>query len=197
MEDYKSNSHKSRENSEEKNIEKIVTGTAKAKKKNEVQKFADVFISEDIANVKSYVLMDVLVPAVKKAISDIVVNGIDMILYGETGHSKKTGGNKPSYRSYYDNGGNNRSVTTAKARTSYSFDDLILDNRGDAEGVLERMREIIDTYGTVSVGDMYDLAGITGTPFTNNKYGWTDLRTAYVDRVKDGYLIKLPRVLPL
>ena len=31
---------------------------AKPKKKGEMQKFADVFISEDVGNVKSYILMD-------------------------------------------------------------------------------------------------------------------------------------------
>ena len=54
-----------------------------------MQKFADVFISEDVNNVKSYIVMDVLVPAIKKAISDIVTNGIDMILYGKLGNQKR------------------------------------------------------------------------------------------------------------
>ena len=107
MEDYKSNSNRSKENNKEaqpeKKIEKVVSGTVQTKKKSELQKIADTFIQEDAKNVKSYILMDVLVPAVKKDISDIVTNGIDMILYGETGHSKKKGNaSKVSYRSYYD-----------------------------------------------------------------------------------------------
>lgn len=93
MEEYKPNSHKSKEEQKnlvpEKRVEKVISGTVKSKKKSEMQKFADVFISEDVNNVKSYIVMDVLVPAIKKAISDIVTNGIDMILYGETGKSKK------------------------------------------------------------------------------------------------------------
>lgn len=93
MEEYKPNSHKSKEEQKnlvpEKRVEKVISGTVKPKKKSEVQKFADVFISEDVNNVKSYIVMDVLVPAIKKAISDIVTNGIDMILYGEAGKSKR------------------------------------------------------------------------------------------------------------
>lgn len=193
MEEYKNNSKKSK-SEETKTIEKVISGTAKTKKKNDVQKFADVFISEDVNNVKSYILMDVLVPAIKKAISDIVVNGIDMILYGEAGHTKKSNGTKPSYRSYYESNNSNRATIR---RTAYSFDDIVMDNRADAEEVLDSMLATIDKYGIVSVADMYDLVGITGN-YTDNKYGWTDLRSARIERERDGgYTINLPRALPL
>ena len=58
------------------------------------------------------------------------------------------------------------------------------------------MDELIEHYGIVSVADLYDLVGITGS-YTDNKYGWTDIRTAQVVRVRDGYKIKLPRAIPL
>ncbi len=194
MEEYKSNSHASKEkekNGEKKKVKKIISGNARAKKKSELRKFADVFISEDAENAKSYILTDVLVPAAKKAISDIV----DMLLYGKTGTHKRNGASsKVSYRSYYDR--SNRSLSSSRSRNSYSYDDIILDNRGEAEEVLLRMDEIIATYGTVSVADLYDLVGITGA-YTDNKYGWTDIRSASVVGVRDGYMIKLPRVLPL
>ena len=105
---YTPNSHKYKEEqknvaSAEKRVQKVVKDPAKTKK-NEVRKIADIFISEDVANVKNYIFMDVLVPAVKKAIYDIVTNGIDMFLYGGTGRGKSSSspGTKVSYRSYYD-----------------------------------------------------------------------------------------------
>lgn len=197
MEDYKPNSHKFKEEQAEKKVEKIVSGTVKTKKKNDIQKFADVFISEDMNSVKSYILMDVLVPAVKKAISDIVTNGIDMLLYGETGKSRKNStASKVSYRSYYDDRDNYRRCTSSRTRSGYSYDDIILDNRGEAEKVLSQMDELVVAYGIVSVADLYDLVGITGD-YTDNKYGWTDIRSAQVVHVRDGYLLKLPRALPL
>ena len=58
------------------------------------------------------------------------------------------------------------------------------------------MDDLIETYGLVSVADFYDLVGVTGD-YTDNKYGWTDLRNANVIRVRDGYMIKLPRALLL
>ena len=85
MSEYKSNSHRSKnENRDNKKVEKIVSGKARVKKKSGISKLKDNLISEDVDNVKSYAITDVLIPAAKKAISDIVTNGIDMILYGET-----------------------------------------------------------------------------------------------------------------
>lgn len=196
MEEYKSNSHKSKEEQKEK-IEKVISGSAKVKKKNEIKKFADIFISEDVGNVKSYILMDVLVPAIKKAISDIITNGIDMILYGETGRAKKdSNASKVSYRNYYDKTNDRRDIDSSKTISGYSYNDIILNNRNEANDVLIRMDELISTYGLVSVADLYDLVGITGN-YTDNRYGWTNIRSATVIQVRDGYMLKLPKVLPL
>lgn len=201
MEEYKPNSHKYKEDqnrsSPEKKVEKVIAGTVKSKKKSEIRKFTDVFISEDINNVKSYILLDVLIPAIKKAISDIVTNGIDMILYGETGKTKSNStASKVSYRSYYDGRNGRRDYSAIRTKISYNYDDIIFDNRGEAEDVLSRMDELISTYGLVSVADLYDLVGVTGN-YTDNKYGWTNIRSASVIRVRDGYMLKLPKALPL
>ena len=203
--DYKPNSHRFKEEQknapteERRRVEKVVSGTVKTKKKSEISKFADVFISEDIHNVKSYILMDVLVPAAKKAIRDIVTDGIEMILYGSTGRSgKSSGASKVSYKSYYDRDrrDDDRRSDNSRTRTGYSYDDIVLESRGEAEEVLTRMDELIETYGTVSVADLYDLVGKTCN-YTDNKYGWTNIRNAEPIRVRDGYLLKLPKALPL
>lgn len=202
MEEYKSNSHKAREARKEtlpeKKVEKVISGTAKSKKKNELKKFADVFISEDANNVKSYILLDVLVPAVKKAISDIVTNGIDMILYGESGRTKKNStASKISYRSYYEKENNRRDYTNQRARSGFDYDEIIFENRGDAEAVLDAMNEIISQYNVVSVLDLYDLADVSTDNYTAKNYGWTDISGCKAVRVNDGYVLKLPRALPL
>lgn len=191
MEEYKNNSNKFKE--ESKNIEKVISGTAKVKKKNEMQKFASTFISEDIKSVKSYIITDVLVPGIKKAITETV----NLILYGESrSKSNNSTSPKPSYRSYYDNN-TNTANTAITRRSAYTYDNIVVDNRVDAEEVLDNMNNIIKKYGIVSVADMYDLVGIVGN-YTDNKYGWTDLRTAKIERERDGgYRIDLPRALPL
>lgn len=196
MEEYKSNSHRSKQEEikKEKKVEKVVKGKA-VKKKNVGRKITDVFVSEDVHNVKNYVLMDVLVPAVKKAISDIVTNGIDMILYGETGRSKKSSSGNISYRDYYGKKDDDRRYGTSR-RYGYSYDDIILDTRAEAEDVLRAMDGILDTYGVISVADYYDLVGVDCN-YTDNRYGWMNIRNASIERVRDGYVIKMPKVSPI
>lgn len=198
MEEYKPNSHKSKEKAEEKKVAKVITGTARTKKKSETRKFADIFISEDITNVKSYVLMDVLVPAIKKAIDDIVSDGIHMILYGGQGGRDRSRGSatKISYNRMYDSR-DRRDDRTIRAGSAFDYDNIIFENRGDAEAVLSAMDDVIDQYGVVSVADLYDLADVSTTNYAANKYGWTDIHNAQAVRVRDGWMLKLPRALPL
>ena len=78
MEEYKSNSHKSRQNQNddipEKRVEKVVSGSVKSKKKNGLQKITNVFVPEDVDDVKSYIFEDIVVPAVKDIILDAVTS---------------------------------------------------------------------------------------------------------------------------
>lgn len=195
MDNYKPNSHKYKENQEtsEKRVEKVISGTAKTKK-NEVRKFRDVFISEDISNVKSYILMDVLVPAIKNAIVDIVTDGVNMIFGTGSGRKKTSGSNYVSYRDY------SRESRRDDSRAStgrFNYDDILFPSRGEADAVLEQMDAIIEEYGYVTVADMYDMADLTA-PYTGNRYGWTSVRRAEIVRVRGGdYIIKLPKAMPI
>ena len=203
MEDYKPNSNRFKQEQEqkenkpqEKRVTKVVAGTVKTRKKSKFAQFTEEFISEDAKNVKSYVLGEVLIPAIKKAISDIVTDGIDIILYGESRRgSKRSTADRISYKSYY----HRDSVRSREPRAlnyGYTFDDIILNSRGEAEDVLSRMDELMETYGLVRVADLYDLVGITGN-FTDNKYGWMNIRSAEIVRVRDGYMIKMPKAVPI
>ena len=199
MSEYESNSHKYKEQkalAEREKVQKAVKGKVKIKKKKGLNKLAGDIISADAKNVKSYVLMDVLIPSLKKAISDIVTNGIDMILYGE---SKPKKGTKSNYVSY-DRFANDRRYTerqSSATRIRYSVDDIIFESKRDAEEVIIGMDQIIDQYGVVRVADLYDLVGMTGN-YTDNRYGWDDIRTADITRTRDGdYVLRMPRARPI
>lgn len=199
MEDYKSNSDRARQEQSQKKVEAVISGSAKTRKKSEIQKLTDVFIAEDAHNVKSYILMEVIVPAVKKAVSDIVTTGIDMILYGESNRSKKNStASKVSYRNFYERDKDRVYAGSATdRRNGFDYDDILFTTRGDAEAVLDAMNDIISQFGTVSVSDFYDLARVPNDNFTMNRYGWTNIGGATAVRVRDGYILKLPRAIPL
>ena len=197
------NSHRSRNEKqamiEGKRVEKVVHGKVKTKKNN-ARKLTNVFITEDAANVKNYVLFDVIVPSIKKALYDLIVGALDMTLFGGRGggsNDKRSISDKISYKDYNSiSKRNERSYGNTVTTSGYSYDDIVLETRGEAESVLSRMDEIIDEYDSVRVADLYDLVGITGD-YTDNKYGWTNIRNARVVRTRDGYKIEMPRALPL
>lgn len=196
MEEYKSNSHKLRESQTEtvpeKKVEKIITGSARPQKKSGIQKFTNVFLPEDVDNVKSYIFEDIVVPAVK----DIILDAVRALLGVKSPSGVKgSTSSKVSYRKYYEEN-NRRDYGENRTRTGYDYDNVVVETRGEAEEVLARMDELIVEYGLVSVADLYDLVGISGN-YTDNKYGWDSIRTASVVRVRDGYMIKLPRVKAL
>lgn len=199
MEEYKPNSHKYKMKQaeaakEKEKIEKVVKGSVKTKKKSGVSKFADVFIAEDAMDVKSYVVMDVLVPAVKKLISDIVTDGIDIILYGGSRRSSKSrGSEKILYGSYYEKK-DDRRYRDFSRNTGFRHGTIVIDNRREAEEVLMHLDDLIDKYGVATVGDLHDLLGITGE-YTDEKYGWTSIKNAKIVRSYDGYELKMPRAM--
>lgn len=203
MEDYKPNSHKSKEESKlpEKRAGKVVRGVVKTKKKTDIQKFKESFISEDLANIKTYILMDVLLPNIKSAISSIVKNGIDMLLYQEIGrdsNQKRATVSKVSYERYYDPRNDQKTSRSLRSSNYLDFDEIVFNSRGDAEAVLSAMDDIIERYGVVRVADLYDLAEVSTSNYAINKYGWTDIHTARVTPLREGgYVIQLPRALPL
>lgn len=193
--------------STEKRVEQVVKNPVKTRK-NEVRKLADIFISEDVASVKNYIFMDVLVPAIKKAIYDIVTNGIDMFLYGGTGKtSSGGGGGKVSYRSYYDqksgsSSSHRSSESTRRTTDAFDYQELVYRTRGDAEGVLSQLQDVIARYGVASINDLYDaipddMMPNVSVPFTSTNYGWMNLNGVKSVRVRDGYVLTLPKAMPL
>lgn len=196
--EYKPNSHRYREGqsdvpAERKKVEKVIKGTAKTRKKSEIRKFTDIFVAEDVSEVKTYLVRDLLIPSIKNTILDLIIEGATIIFKGESGRARKSNSSVDyvSYRHYADR--DEHRYSGSKSRSSYGFDDIILDSRGEAEEVLSRMDELIDSYGFVTVADLYDLVG-KSCNYTDNKYGWRNLRSAEPVRIRGGeYMLRLPK----
>lgn len=190
-------SQKNAESAEKKEIKKVVKGKAKVKKKGEIRKFTDVFLADDLSSVKQFALEEVLIPSIKKLFYDIITGGADMLIYkGQPGATKKHSGNFISYNRFSDPR-DRHPVAHSSVRSRFSYDDILFESRGEAEACRMQMCEVIDTYGFVTVADMYDMADLTA-PYTSNKYGWTNISSADVVRARGGgYVLKLPKALPI
>lgn len=185
---------------EQKKIEKVIDGTVKTKEKGLFDKLGETFLSEDVGKVKSYIITDVIIPAIKDTIVEIVKNGVDMIFYGETsaGRMKNKGGETyVSYSSYYNSGARSRKTDTRdRDRNRSDSRQFIFDSRGEAEKVLDLLTEILENYKAASVADLCAMVGVTGE-WIDNKWGWYDLTGASVKRVHGGYILDLPRPIYL
>lgn len=198
MEDYKPNSHKyKREQQEaapEKRVERVITGPVKTKKQTGIHTFGD-----DVKRVCSHVGKNMLIPGAKKILYDMFSGGLSMMLFGDRGAGMpaNTVAGRVSYRNYYDPSMDTpRTVDSMRNAPAYSYDNIVFSTRTEAVEVLSRLDECLAKYKMVRVADLYDLVGITGN-FTDNKYGWTNLASADVVPVSGGFMIRLPKALPI
>lgn len=191
--DYPANSKKSKEN-QEKRVEKVIEGEVRTRKPSWRDRFSHAFLSEDSNTVVSYVVMEVLIPAAKNMVSDAVSQGIERILFGDSRPRSTSRLGQTNYTRFSDRAA--RPELSRRARATHDFNDVILESRGEAEDVLDRLRDLISQYDVASVNDLYDLVGLTGE-FTDDKWGWYDLRSASVRAIRGGYLLNLPRTQPI
>lgn len=181
----------------------VEEGSASTRKAPVGKRFIQAFGGEDARGVGQFILMDIVLPTVKSLISDVVGQGIDRALWGENGRRTSTNG-RTQHTSYSRVSSERTSGRRDErerdfgrtARARFDFDDIILSTRGEAEKVLDTMIEVWKEYGSVRVADLYDLVGIT-SDYTDNNFGWVDLRQADVSRVRNGYVLDLPRPLSL
>lgn len=183
---------------EQTNGRKVIEGTAKLKQKTELQKAAGSFISSDIRSVGSYAVTDIIIPAIKNTVVSVIKDGIEMLFFGETRRSSdsRVPGARVDYRGMYSD---RRDEPRRDERrvTGFEYEDIKFYNRGQAEAVLDAMGDTIAEYRFVTIGDMFEFAGLTPPAYTNVRYGWDSIRYAEIRRTRDGdYYIDLPRPRP-
>lgn len=174
---------------------KLIKG-AVIKKENNVHKLARSFFQEDVENIKEYVIFDVVVPEVKNTLLDV----FEMMMFGQTRGRRSTRGGRTSggvinntHTDYTRGGRSAKKVSNINRRTVNKFDDLIIENRGDAEIVLDALIDQIESYGFVSVADFYDMIDVNSN-HTDQKYGWSSLGKAQIIELprREGFVLDLP-----
>lgn len=202
-EEFPSNSMKSKEeDSEEKIILKITEGELIEKPSGIKRMFRNVFSGENLSGVFTYILEGVLAPSVKNMIYDAGTKGLERAMWGEESPRRPQPGGIVNYSSISTARRYNSSPMTMRMGYSQpiernSMDIYRLPSRVEAEEVLFNLRMLIDQYGHATVADYYEMIGKTGS-YTDNKWGWTSLAHARIERASGGgYYIELPKATPI
>jgi hypothetical protein len=180
------------ENNRPVKLNKIVKGNVK-KKSTASKTLTNEFVKEEPSYVRDYILGEVVLPAVKNLVADIINNAVSMFLFGETrGTDRRDRGrySTSSRRDTFEDRPRER-----RYRNNMRYDDfshIVMESRSDALSVLNDLRDYIEDYGEVQVARFYELVG-EDSQGVDNDYGWTNLDRAYVDSVRGGYIIEFPK----
>lgn len=194
---------------EEKKIEAVVTGEVVRRKKPLGKRLIETFIGGSARNVAQYVMMDVLLPSARDTLADMVSQGVERLIFGEARSSSRRTGYRPGgstgYTQYNRMSGGSGPLSARRDEPeragthrvkSSDLDEIILATRVEAEEVIDRLFDLVSRYGQATVSDLNDLVGQSSN-YTDEKWGWTDVRGAGVTRIRNGYLLDLPRPEPL
>lgn len=187
---------------EKREVVRVTKSKATLRKRPLYKKFLDAFRPEDNVGFVEYTILDVLVPGIKDAMADAVHGTIDNAFgtHGRSRHHRRRGGGYTSYNRMSDarpRGRRDRDrdddIRDRRApRGPSDHREIIVDSRVEAEEVVDSLIELASKY---DVATMRDLLSLVGEPhnYTDEDWGWTDLRGTRIHRVRDGYLIDLPR----
>ena len=202
--ELKGNSFKENAQSQSEDIQEkksVVKGTVKQKKVSAGKQFIDNFVNEDKETIKSHILFDIIIPAVKDMIFNGFQSALDMLLYGGDGSRRVV--TRSDRRRVVSSGATNynaisnqrNSRVQAGASRERACDQLEFEERTDALAVLNELNDQLDEFGMVSAYDLFDAAGVDTNNYALKNWGWHDLTSARVERTREGtYIINLPKM---
>ena len=184
-----------------KKLEPIVKkGNVVKKRRTVMDKFKESFLGES-ENLGDYMIYDILIPAFRDTVSDLGFGLIERLVGG--GRSRPGRGSfvrdrGRSYVSYNsrDRGRDDRRDLDRETRSRHDFDRVVFTHKWEAEDVLAHLVEMVVEYGEATVRSFYELSNIE-SEYTDDRYGWTNLRDAYVTRTRNGFIIVFPQTRPL
>lgn len=179
---------------EEKKPKQITTATRLVKKEEPL--ITKIVKSETTRSIFEYFIWDVIIPAAKATISDMITGIPDFLFPDQRSsgrHYRDRDRTYVSYKSYYGRAEREKTRRRPRERSrDHQFSDIIIADRADAVAVLDQLTEMVDVYDTASVADFYVGVGISPQA-VDYQVGWDNLSDAYVERVRGGYILVLPR----
>lgn len=190
---------------EAKKIQRVVMqGTIMKRKQSTMDKISKSLFGSEARAVVDYVVADVLVPAIKSTLVEMVKSGIERLIYGDNAPPnsivRRNGVDIP-YVSYSAISQQPKAVANiAPGRSAmHQFSELVFPRKSDATNLLTVITEYVDTYEILSVADFKEACGGLQADYTDEKYGWDkrDILYTHVQQTNGGWCLSLPRPKPI
>lgn len=204
---YPSNSH--RQNPEQRpEVDPVTINPVRERKRPLGRRILESFKGDSAQSVSEYVIFDVVIPMFKNVLFDAFTQGFERALLGDNGRRRTgmgrsdIGRGRPYPYEQISRGGvpahrpPQSRPQGAPRDTGGQFNEFVVNTRIEGEKVLDVMGDLLDRYGVVRVSEYMSALGVTGN-FTDEKWGWYNLRSAGIRRVSDGYVIDLPAPVPV
>lgn len=165
----------------------------------------------------SYILHEILIPTAQDTMIDVSRHAIEGAFNRDGGTVRRSrrdrdSGSRTNYSRYsrerdrdrgdYRNRDRDRDRDRDdrySSRSSRTIGAIIMDERHEADEILEMMETVIEDHNAVSVADLRNMLHEPRQP-TDHDWGWKDLRDAdvrYAGGRDGGYLLDLPDPEPL
>lgn len=157
-------------------------------------------VSQDLKDVGSGLMGDVIIPAFKNMLYDFITSGSSQMIFHDDRGVKRGNTRRKSrdYNSIYDDD-TRASYSGSRIRTRRNIvQDIVLNTRQDARDIIDELSENIDHYGFTTVADYYECCSQTPRPQDNN-YGWdrASFKGVHIEAAGGGFVIDFPRPIPI
>ncbi len=214
MDEFPANSQKAKATDAPREKLNPVTSAEPVRRKRGLgRQFKETFFSGSAREAAEYMVVDIVVPAVRDMFADAMQSGIERLIYGDRtpgpsrGRSRSSIMNNTAGHVNYNSMAPTQRETkpsqaqqkmlSRRSRARHNLDELVIQSRQESEEVIDQMFDVLSRYGVVSVADLYELTGIQ-SGHTDMKWGWTNLRGAKAVRLRQGgFLLDLPDPEPL
>jgi hypothetical protein len=164
------------------------------KKKTFGERVADNFMNIDYSQIKDRLLFDWLLPEIISTLGDILRMGFSKDGRGRTRSATRKRNGFTPYADAYDERHRDRDRDRPDP-TRQNFRKIRLEfyEKEDAQDVLDDLRESLaqNSNGYVTVRELYSNADLP-TNSTMLNWVWYDLEDAYIERIGDNYVLRMP-----
>lgn len=208
MEQYPSNTLKERNKQAQKKEKPDLKCVVSGKTKPVPQSFwSKVFVGIKPASgqtMKGFIFDEIVTPLIQRAVVEGVTGAINYLVKGDAYADRKNNNSfGKSYINYNgissgkSNGNDSQYVYSGK-NSGMEIENVWFESRVDAQRVLDEMQNVIANYDILTVNGFYDIIGRTNIiDPSNEKFGWSDLRNAYITASRGGWVIHLPHPMPI